>query len=121
MNIEKAKKILSNIKIAKYSCLDMNYQFQIKEVDEVEAHAGFYFIRTSFQRKDINTGELGTGWGRWNTTPVSGATETSIVMTAWVCVEQVVKHELLEGFEYLNKKVFNPHKTIKQLIYPEKF
>lgn len=112
MNIEKVKIILSNIDFAKYSCLDMSYQFDVKIVDDL------YFIRTSFQRKDINTGDFGTGWGRWHTTPIDGATETSIVMTAWVAVKMIVEHELLEGFLYLNTRVFNPHKSIDELVYP---
>lgn len=113
LEVDDVREILGNLNFSKHSCIDMGWRY------EVEVHNGFYFIRTSFQRKDINTGEIGTGWGRWNTTAVAGATETSIVMTAWVCVDQVVRHELLEGFEYKGKKVFNPHKTIDQLIYPE--
>jgi hypothetical protein len=113
LEIEDVREILDNLNFSKHSCIDMGWKY------EVEVHSGFYFIRTSFQRKDINDGEFGTGWGRWNTAPISGATETSIVMTAWVCVEQVVKHELLEGFEYKGKKVLSPHKTIQQLVYPE--
>lgn len=113
LEIEDVREILKNLNFSQHSCIDMGWDY------EVEAHAEFYFIRTSFQRKDINDGEFGTGWGRWHTTPVAGATETSIIMTAWVAVKMIVEHELLEGFEYLNKKVFNPHKTIDQLIYPE--
>lgn len=112
MNIEKVKEILSNIKFAEYSCLDMNYQFEVKEVDDL------FLIRTSFLRKDIVTGEFGLGWGRWHTTPSSTASETSIVMSAWVCVKMIVEHELLEGFLYLNTRVFNPHKSIDELVYP---
>ena len=113
LEVKDVKEILGNINFAEYSCIDMGWDFEVKEVE------GFYFIRTSFKRKDINTGEFGTGWGRWNTTPVEWATETSVVMTGWVCVDQIVRHELLEGFEYKGKKVFNPHKTIDQLVYPE--
>lgn len=113
LEIGDVREILENLNFAKYSCIDMGWRY------EVEVHNGFYFIRTSFQRKDINSGEFGPGWGRWHTTPVAGATETSIVMTAWVAVKMIVEHELLEGFEYKGKKVFNPHKTIDQLVYPE--
>jgi hypothetical protein len=113
IDTEDVKEILDNINFAEHSCIDMGWEFEVKVVER------FYFIRTSFKRKDINTGEFGTGWGRWNTTPIPWASETSIVMTAWVCVDQIVRHELLEGFEYKGKKVFNPHKTIDQLVYPE--
>lgn len=113
LELNDVREILDNLNFSKHSGIDMGWKYEVKVVD------GFYFIRTSFQRKDINTGEFGTGWGRWHTTPIPGATETSIIMTAWVAVKMIVEHELLEGFEYLNKKVFNPHKTINQLVYPE--
>lgn len=114
LTIEDVKKILKNINFSEYSCIDMGWEF------EIQIQGGMYMIRTSFMRKDIDTGKYGKGWGRWHTTPVNGATETSIVMTAWVCVKMIVEHELLEGFEYKGKKVFNPHKTIDQLVYPDK-
>lgn len=113
MDIKNVEKILDNINFAQYSCLNMDYKFEVKVIDR------FFFIRTSFKRKDIISGEFGTGWGRWHTTPIESASETSIIMTAWVAVKMIVEHELLESFEYKQKKVFNPHKTISQLIYPE--
>ena len=113
--IDDVKEILSKIKFAPYSCLDMKYDFEAK------SEGGLYLIRSSFMRKDIISGEFGKGWGRWHTTPISGATETSIVMTAWVCIKMIIEHEAFEGFEYIGKKVFHPHKTLDQLIYPETF
>ncbi len=112
MNIDKAKEILSNINFSKYSCIDMGWKFEIKEVEDL------FLIRTSFLRKDIVTGEFGLGWGRWHTTPIESSTETSIVMTAWVCVKMIVEHELLEGFEYHGQKIFNPHQNLETLVYP---
>ncbi len=112
LEIEDVKEILKNINFSEHSCIDMGWGFEVKFAEN------FYLIRTSFKRKDIDNGEVGIGWGRWHTTPIVGANETSIVMTAWVCVEQVVKHELLEGFMYFNKPVFNPHKSIDELVYP---
>lgn len=114
LTIDGVKEILKNINFAEYSCIDMGWDFEVKEQGDL------YLIRTSFMRKDIDTGNLGKGWGRWHTTPAEVATETSIVMTAWVCVKMIVEHELLEGFEYKGKKVFHPHKTLDELVYPEK-
>ena len=118
LSIDDVRQILKNIRFAEYSCVDMDYQFEVA-FDYINGQE-YYFIRTSFMRKDINTGEFGKGWGRWHTTPVASTTETSIVMTAWVCIKMIVEHELLEGFEYFGKKVFNPHQTLETLIYPEK-
>jgi hypothetical protein len=118
LTILDVKEILGNINFAEHSCIDMGWDFEtVLDYINGEEH---YFIRTSFKRKDINTGEFGTGWGRWNSTPVATASETSVVMTAWVCVKLIVEHELLEGFEYHQKKVFNPHKGIDALVYPDK-
>jgi len=115
MTINDVKKILSNVNFSKYSCLDMDYQFQVNLSAE-----NLFLIRASFVRKDIESGKIERGWGRWHTTPVNTATETSIVMTAYVCVKMIVEHELLEGFEYLGEKLFNPHKNIDELVFPKK-
>jgi hypothetical protein len=116
LTFEEVDKILKNINFSKHSCIDMGWKF---ELTERKGSEDLYLIRTSFLRKDINTGEIGWGWGRWHTTPVATANETSIVMTAWVCVKMIVEHELLEGFEYHGKKVFNPHQTLETLVYPD--
>ena len=113
LSLEDVKKILDSIIFAKHSCIDMGWRFRASELE------GRFIIQTSFQRKDINSGELGTGWGRENVTPVEEATEMSIVMTAWMAIETVVKHELMEGFEYKGVKLLNPHKSINELAYPE--
>lgn len=112
-----AKEILYSINFSKHSCLDIGWDFEIKE-DKVN---DLFLIRTTFKRKDINSGEFGSGFGRWHTTPASTASEKSIVMTAWVCVKMIIEHELLEGFEYRDIKVFDPHKSLNELIYPKKF
>lgn len=118
LSVNDVIEILSKINFAEYSCIDMNYKFEVKEVKGQDDVEDMYLIRTSFQRKDIVTGEFGTGWGRWHTTPINTATETSIVMTAWVCVKMIVEHELMEGFLYSNARVFNPHKSVDELVYP---
>ena len=119
LSVDDVIEILSKINFAEYSCIDMGWDFEVKEIRGVEGVEDMYLIRTSFQRKDIITGDFGTGWGRWHTTPINTATETSIVMTAWVCVKMIVEHELLEGFEYKGLKVFHPHKSLSELVYPK--
>lgn len=111
MNIKEIKKILKNITFAP-SNLDMGWQFKVKEIKE-----GF-LIRTSFKRPDTNTGKVGTGYGRWMFVDKK-ADDRSIVMTAWVCAELIVKHELLEAFLYKNIRIFDPHKSLCELAYPE--
>jgi hypothetical protein len=112
MNTKEIKKVLKGITFAP-SNLDMGWKFQVKEINE-----GF-LIRTSFKRPDTNTGKIGTGYGRWMFVD-KNAGERSIVMTAWVCAELIVKHELLEAFLYKNTRILDPHKSLDELAYPHK-
>ena len=116
LTFDDVQEILDNINFSKFSCIDMGWKF---ELTIRKGSEDLYLFRTSFWRKDIIGGKPEWGWGRWHTTPAKYATKTSIIMTAWVCVKMIVEHELLEGFEYKEKKVFNPHKTIDELVYPE--
>ena len=127
LTLSDVKQILDNISFVK-SCIDFNWNWEVVEIDGLSWNnvdnpkesipvRGF-LINTTFQRPDINTGIMGTGKGRrmWIE---ETASETSIVMTAWVCVELIIKHETLESFLYEKAKILNPHKTLSQLAYPE--
>lgn len=120
LTIEDVQKILSNIKFAEYSCVDMDWDFQVGVAPSPDPEEGdLLLIRTSFMRKDIDDGTFGKGWGRWHTTPMKHASEKSIIMTAWVCIKMIIEHEVLEGFEYKGAKVFDPHKPLEALVYPK--
>lgn len=112
MNIKEAKKILNGISFAP-SCLDMGWKFQLKQA------VGGFLIRTSFKRPDTNTGKIGTGYGRWMFVP-KDAGDRGVVMTAWLCAELIVKHELLEAFLYRGVRILNPHKSLEDLAHPHK-
>ncbi|MDG1950248.1 MAG: hypothetical protein P8J32_05555 [bacterium] len=85
---------------------------------EIEAKEDMFVIRCSFWRPDTLTGEMGTGFGRWYTCPLD-VSEKGLIMTAWLAFEQIVKHEMMECFLYEGARLFNPHKTLEQLAYPE--
>jgi hypothetical protein len=112
MNIKEIKNILKNITFAN-SCLDMGWKFEVKKT------SGGFLIRTSFRRPDTNTGKIGTGYGRWMFV-AKGTEERGVVMTAWVCAELIVKHELLEAFRYRKCRVLDPHKSMEEMAYPNK-
>ena len=108
------------------SCVNFTWGWEIVEFD---GHAydengvstgkqNGFLINTTFQRPDIKTGAIGTGRGRrmWIE---DTASETSVVMTAYICCDLIVKHELFESLTYGGAKILNPHKTIEQLAYPE--
>lgn len=128
MSISDLKKILDNISFVE-SCINFKWKWTVIEIngqywDDIEPYSkgnikGF-LINTTFQRPDINTGIVGIGKGRrmWIE---ETASETSVVMSAWVCVELILKHETLESFLYKKAKILNPHKTLEQLAFPETF
>ena len=113
MKIEEIKEVLNNISF-KESCVDMNWKWELKELED----SGF-LIRTTFQRPDTHSGEMGTGYGRWMHTS-KDTDETRIVMTAWLCAELIIRHELMEAMCYKGARILNPHKNIDELVFPEK-
>lgn len=74
-----------------------------------------WLIHVTFERPDTITGKIGRGRGRdeiiW-----AGATESAVVKTCWLLVELMVRHELMEGFNYQGRRIFNPHNTVQELI-----
>lgn len=78
-----------------------------------------FFIQCSFWRPDTRTGISSEGFGRKYHCDVS-ANEKSLVMTAWMAFEQIVKHEMMECFLYRGKRIFDPHKSLEELAYPDK-
>lgn len=110
MDIQEIKKIIKKITFEN-SCIDMGYKFQIKETQE-----GF-LIRSSFKRPDTHTGKVGIGYGRWMFVD-KNCDERGIVMTAWVCVELIVKHELMEAFKFSGIRILDPHKSLNDLAFP---
>ncbi len=132
LSIFEIKRILKNISFAD-SCIDFEWNWEVVGVDgdvwipnenqlsqeglgRYEKIHGF-LINTTFKRPDTNTGIMGIGRGRrmWIE---ETASETSVVMTAWVCVELIIKHEAMEAFKYKDAKILNPHKTLNELAYP---
>jgi len=109
------------------SCVDFNWNWEVVEVEGdywegIEPYAkgkthGF-LINTTFQRPDTNTGISGIGKGRrmWIE---DTASETSVVMTAWICIDLIVKHEIMEAIQFKEARILNPHKTLSELAYPE--
>jgi hypothetical protein len=85
---------------------------------EVKKEAVGFLIRCSFWRPDTKTGEMGTGFGRWYIASLD-ASEKSLIMTAWLAFEQIVKHEMMECFLYKGVRLFDPHKSLEELAFPQ--
>lgn len=135
LTLDRVKAILNKISFLP-SCVDFNWNWEVVAVTgeteypdtemENEGEDGWvkfgtikgFLINTTFRRPDIITGAIGIGKGRrmWIE---ANATETSIVMTAWVCINLITTHELMEALTYNGAKILNPHKSLSELAYPE--
>jgi len=112
MNLEEIQKIISRISFNP-SCVDMGWKFEAKQEGEN------FLIRTTFQRPDTHTSVIGTGYGRWMFLH-KDIDERGVVMTAWLCAELIVKHELMEAFNYAGARILDPHKSLEELAFPHK-
>ncbi len=41
--------------------------------------------------------------------------DSTVVKTCWLLLELLVRHELMESFQYRGVKLFDPHKTVEEL------
>lgn len=114
MNIQKIKEIVKRISFAP-SNLDMGWEWETKEITIEGGEKGFA-IRTTFKRPDTITGEMGQGFGRWYLMS-EDISDDGVIKTAWMCAEQIIKHELMEAFLVDKKRIFNPHKSLKDLLH----
>lgn len=104
------------------SCVDMGWQWEVRRIDAKEhtpPHYG-WLIRCSFRRPDRETGAIGTGFGRWWMIEAE-ATESAVVKTAFAAAKMIVEHELHEAFKFRGRRVFDPHRTLGELLGDEPF
>jgi hypothetical protein len=73
-----------------------------------------WWVWVTFARPDIETGEVGRGRGRTDFI-AKGATVSAVVKTVWVMVQAIVMHELMHGFTYRGRPLFDPHATVDSL------
>lgn len=119
MNIKTIEEIVKRIGFAP-SNLDMGWEWQIKKADIKDEDDSIiekgFAIRCSFKRPDTNTGVIDTGFGRWYLMNENVSMD-GVVKTAWMCAEQIIKHELMEAYLFDNKRIFDPHKSLEDLMY----
>jgi hypothetical protein len=114
--------ILSDITFVN-TVLDFKWTFEFKPMVLATASGGQplagsqregWLVWVTFERPDTITGAISRGRGRdeivWK-----GATVSAVVKTAWVLVELMVRHELMEGFRWKNARIFNPHNSVFDL------
>lgn len=105
------EKLLGEITM-KNTSLDFNWRFEIDGKLLPVQHG--WLVRVAFDRPDTETGKVGTGYGRWEYIGIN-TTESGAVKTAWLLIELVVRHELMEAFRWRNARIFNPHNSIYDL------
>jgi len=92
--------------------LDFKWKFEFKQA--TLNHEQAWLLWVSFERPDILTGVIGRGRGREEIVR-KGATISSVIKTAWLLVELMVRHELMEGFRFDGVRIFNPHNSVLDL------
>lgn len=103
--------VLSEITMTN-TALDFKWQFESQSCLDDDMPG--FFVCVTFQRPDTETGQIGTGRGRYEYISI-GTTESGIVKTAWLLIELVVRHELMEAFRWRDKRIFNPHNSVHDL------
>ncbi len=73
-----------------------------------------WLVWVSFERPDTLTGNVGRGRGR-DEVVWQGASLSGVIKTAWLLVELMVRHELMEGFRFDDARIFNPHNSVLDL------
>jgi len=97
---------------------DWNFRWAMAEVRDYPVNG--WLVRCAFERPDVNGefDEQGAGYGRpWFIE--YGASETGIVFTAWMAIQQIIIHELHESFTVMvngeRVRLLDPHKTLADL------
>tara|TARA_Y100000034_G_C6900945_1_gene416698 strand:+ start:2001 stop:2522 length:522 start_codon:yes stop_codon:yes gene_type:complete len=100
------------------SCVDMNWKWRIQEMSigpQYDEELRGWTIQTSFQRPDTETGDVSTGYGREWFIEI-GASADAVLKTAYMAMQQILVHELMEAFMVDGARVFNPHAKLEDLV-----
>ena len=119
------QRIINDISLVNTS-LDFKWRFVFEGICKINEPEEFpdrtfigWFIQVEFERPDTSTGEMGIGRSRKEFVP-DGTFESGVVKTCWLLIELTVRHELMEGFRWRNKRIFNPHNSVFDLASIQK-
>lgn len=115
MELSEVKELLNRIRFSP-SNINMDLDWDVKPTkisneSDIVIEKG-YSIRTTFTRPSGN--DIERGYGRWLYVPENASVD-NIIKTAWLCLEIITKHELMNAFLYDDSKVFDPLKTVAEL------
>mgnify|MGYP001596239790 CR=1 FL=1 len=104
-----------------FSLLGNEFRFRIEEDLEYKNENGHgrIFIQVQYSSPCVKTGMLNNWAGRkWFLSKFM--TDDEIVKTCYLACEIAARHEIMEGFNYNNQLVFNPHTPYQSLIKASK-
>ncbi|RPE05525.1 hypothetical protein EGT74_24385 [Chitinophaga lutea] len=111
MKIETVKAFCSYITMSVFGAA---FQLRI-ERDCKDTINGRIFLQVTYEAPCTKTGDIQTWHGRkWYLS--EHMTYDEIVKTAYAAFEAAVKHEVMEGFKFDGKVVFNPHVNYEALL-----
>lgn len=109
MRTEEIVELVSHIS---FNVLNTTFRFCVK-TDQV--HGGRNYIQLHFTSPCTIDGHI-EEWGSRKYYLSEYMTEDEIVKTCFMAAKQCVEHEVMEGFKFDNKIVFNPHINFRSLL-----
>lgn len=111
MNEQSVKAFCQNITMSVFGA---HFRLRV-ERDCKDPVDGRIFLQVTYEAPCTKTGAVQEWHGRkWYLSEYM--TEDEIVKTAYAAFEAAVKHEIMEGFKFNGKVVFNPHVNYLSLL-----
>jgi len=118
--LDELKELLNSIQMVGTRFEDWDFEWFIEEVVmSPSTEVTGWFIQSSFERPDLETGsrmQRGSG-RRWFVE--RGSPRTGVVFTAWMAIQQIIIHELHESFTVMvdgqRVRLLDPHKRLTDL------
>ena len=109
-DVESIKAICSGLQLKVF---DTEFEILV-ERDKKQPETGRAYIQLQYTALDSKTGTIQRWRGRkWYLS--SHMTDDEVVKTVYAAFEMAVKHEVMEGFTYFGKRIFNPHASLQAL------
>jgi hypothetical protein len=119
MKYEQVTALCRNLRL---ECLGIKFNLMVEHDKKYSVHwwnddvyYGRLYLQLTYVAPCTKTGEM-KEWRSGKTYLSSYMTEDEIVKKAYVLFKQAVEHEVMEGFKFNDKIVFNPHVSFRDLI-----
>ena len=109
MDLQQIRELISHIRLKIFGTqLYLSAEMDKKGGDRI-------YLQVHYSAPCTKTGEIDT-WkgGKWYLSP--HMIEDEIVKRSYAVFEAAVKHEVMEGFTFDNKPIFNPHVNFRKLL-----